>query len=167
MPEVTTAAQQDTGQQATPRARAATQATPMRMRLAEVERHDWVNNAEFGATLEDVKEPGYWAHMAKSLTPYDHIEVRVDDSTWLAHLLVLEVGRNWARVMVLNHWRLDGSDVSQTIVQEQFRIDWKGPQHKFAVIRLRDSAMMSKEHRTRELAQDWLRNYERTIGAAV
>jgi len=166
MPEVTTA--QDNAQQgAAQRPRVTTQATPMRMRLAEIERHDWVNNAEFGTTLDDVKEPGYWAHMAKQMTPYDHIECRVDDSTWLAHLLVLEVGRNWARVMVLNHWRLDGSDVAQTILQEQFRIDWKGPQHKFAVIRVRDNAMISKEHRTREQAQDALRNFERTLGAAT
>ena len=167
MPETITAPPQAqaTGQQ--PSRRTATQATPIRMRLAEVERQEWVCNCEFGTTIDDIQQPGYWAHMASKLKPYDHIEARVDDSTWLAHLLVLEAGRNWARVIVLNSWRLDSADISQTIAAEEHKVMWKGPQYKFSVIRVRDSALLSKEHRTREQADDWLRNYERTLNAAT
>jgi hypothetical protein len=169
MPEApTAAAAQATGQPEQSAApREVRQITADRMRLAEVERQEWCVNAYFGTTVEHVLQPGYWANMASKMKPYDHVEVRVDDSTWLAHLLVLEAGRNWARVMVLAKWRLDGADVAQSIVAEEFKIEFKGPQLKWCVIRKRDAAYMSQQHRERSQAEDWLRSYERTLNVAT
>lgn len=137
------------------------QINPMRVKLAEVDRQDWVATAEMGTTLEQIIEPSYWAHMASKLKPYDHIEVRVDDGIWLAQLLVKEAGRNWAAVLMLQSYKLETADVAQTR-SSKYKIDWKGPHLKFCVIRLEDGERL-QEQMTKRDAQVWLENYERTV----
>lgn len=143
--------------------RAKHQITSDRFKLAEVERQDWVCTAHFGTRIDEITDPAYWAHIASKLRPYDHIEVRVDDSSWIAEVLVLEAGRNWARVMITNKWTLDSADVSQTVT-ESYKVVWKGPMLKWSVVRLIDSAMLSKEHTNKSQAEDWLRSYEKSVG---
>lgn len=137
------------------------QINPMRVKLAEVDRQDWVATAEMGTTLEQIVEPSYWAHLASRLKPYDHIEVRVDDGIWLAQLLVKEAGRNWAAVLMLQSYKLETADVAQTR-SSKYKIDWKGPHLKFCVIRLEDGERLQEQMSKRD-AQVWLENYERTV----
>ncbi len=54
---------------------------PQRMKLAEYERQDWVINAEDGTSPDDLKDPGFWAHVSAQMKPYDHVEVRIDRTT--------------------------------------------------------------------------------------
>ena len=53
-----------------------------------------------GVTLDEIQVPGFWAHMAAYLRPYDHIEARADDGTWVAYLIVTGCDRTWARVVL-------------------------------------------------------------------
>lgn len=142
-------------------AKKSVQINPMRVKLAEVDRQDWVATAEMGTTLEQIIEPSYWAHMASRLKPYDHIEVRVDDGIWLAQLLVKEAGRNWAAVLMLQSYKLETADVSQTR-SSKYKVDWKGPHLKYCVIRLEDGERLQEQMNKRD-AQVWLENYERTV----
>jgi hypothetical protein len=144
--------------------------TPMidqsRMRLAEYERQDWVANIEFGVSQEDIMVPGFWAHMASYMKPYDHIEARADDGTWVAYLIVTGCDRTWARVALDRVVKLTSKDVSETVAV-QHRVEWKGPQNKFTVIRVADLEPIRNGFATKEEANQWMREHERTIGATV
>lgn len=136
-----------------------------RMRLSEYERQDWVANIEFGTTLEDILNPGYWAHMAAYLRPYDHIEARSDDGTWIACLIVTGCDRTWARVVVDRVIKLTTREVAETQARPVHKVEWKGPQNKFTVIRIADSEPIRAGFATKDEALLWLREHERTVGA--
>ena len=138
------------------------QITPSRMRLAEYDRQEWVANAPEGTTIEDLKEPGFWSLMASQFKPYDHIEVRAEDGTWVAELLVMGCDRTWARVFVKNTWTLTSADVamSQAVLHEVF---WRGPQHKWSVKRLTDQTCVKDGCATKDEAVQWLKEYEKAV----
>ncbi len=139
------------------------QLDPARMKLAEYERNDWVVNAELGTTLEDIQTTSFFAHMAKDMKMYDHIEVRIDDGTWLAYLIVLDTGRNWAKVKLLNHVCLiDGDAVPVASVMHS--VEFKGPQFKWSVIRLSDKEKIKTGCSTRIEAEAWMREHETVTG---
>lgn len=145
--------------------------TPMmdqtRMRLAEYERQDWVANIEYGLTPEDIMVPGFWAHMASQLKPYDHIEARSDDGLWIAYLIVTGCDRTWARVACDRLTKLSTKDVAETQAAIQHKVEWKGPQHKFTVIRVADAVALKTGFTTKEEASKWMTDHERTIGVTV
>lgn len=140
------------------------QVMPARMELAEQWRQDWVVNAEAGTTTDDVLKPDYWSHVAPRMRPYDHVEVRAEDGTWVMNLLVTGCDRNWARVVQVGDViKLTTADVAQSqAVSGKYKVEWKGPHHKHAVIRLSDQQMISNGHENRAQATAWMLDYERT-----
>ncbi len=134
---------------------------PNRKVLAESARNVWVVNAEAGTTLQDVLQPAFWAHCASTLRPYDHIEVRLETGEWVAELMVLSQGLTWAKVHVMHHYDLAMSQEAPPESQKH-QIKWRGPHLKWSVIRIADSSVL-QEGMEKEQAQDWLRNYERTV----
>lgn len=145
--------------------------TPMmdqtRMRLAEYERQDWVANIEFGLTVDDIMVPGFWAHMASQMKPYDHVEARSDDGTWIAHLIVTGCERTWARMALDRVVTLTTKDVAETQAIAMHKVEWKGPQNKFTVIRLADAAPIRTGFATKDEANAWMREHERMLGSTV
>jgi hypothetical protein len=139
--------------------------TATRMRSAEYERQVWVANIEYGVSIEDIMVPGFWAHMANKLRPYDHIEARADDGTWIAHLIVTGCDRTWARVAVDRVTKLTPKDISDTQAVQQHRVEWKGPHNKFVVIRIADNEPVKTGFGTKEDAAMWQREHERMLGA--
>lgn len=130
--------------------------------LAEYRRHDWVVNAPEGATVEDIKQPGFWALMAAELSPYDRIEVRADDGTWLAEGVVLGCDRTWAKVHVLNTYKLSTGDVALS-QSDQYSVEWKGPHKKWTVIRISDQEAVKDQCGTKEEATLWMREHEKVM----
>ena len=136
---------------------------PERFGLAEDMRHDFVANIPMGVTLEDVLEPSYWAHMAEMMVPLDHIEVRAEDGSWVAFLIVQFCERNYARV-VLDRIVKMSPDTEVPVASIKHRVEWKGPQLKYCVIRVADSQILKREVKTKEEANAWLLEHERTVG---
>lgn len=134
---------------------------PSRMRLAEYDRQEWTVNAELGTSLEDVLLPSYWAHMAEQMKQYDHIEVRIDDGSWVAFLLVTSCDRTWAKVKMLSKIDLD-DDMSTPITSKLHEVKWRGPQLKFSVIRLSDNKVIKEGIGDKLEAYRWMQEYERT-----
>ena len=135
---------------------------PSRMQPAEYNRQDFVANAEVAHTVDDLLQPGYWSHMAAQLNAYDHIEVRADDGSWLVELLVTEVGKNYAKVIIRHKYDL--VNVTEApVLSEQHKIEFKGPQKKHVVIRVSDGQSIKEGISKREEAEAWLKDYERTI----
>jgi len=131
-----------------------------RFREAEFLRHDWVVTAEFGTTIEEVRDEGYFAHVAARLSPYDEITVRVDDGIWMAKLVVLECGRNWARTAMLHFYKLTTTDIARTMSMPKVNIIWKGPHLKFCVIRASDNSIIAQELGTEDAARSWITSHE-------
>ena len=133
---------------------------PERIGLAEDKRHDWVVDAEFGTTLEQVLEPSYWSHMASQMVPGDHIEVRAEDFSWVAYLIVHYSERTYAKVVLDRIVRIESSSEAPA-VSLKHKTEWKGPHHKWVVIRISDSQMLHSGCKTRIEADEWLRNHEK------
>jgi hypothetical protein len=145
-----------------PAAKTARILNPQRMGLAEQLRQDWVVNAEEGTSVEEVLDPQYWAHMAMHLQPMDRIDVRAETGDWLLELLVINTGRNWAQMHLLaRHDLVKRAETMPASVKH--RVEWKGPQLRWCVIRNGDNEMLQKGME-KQAAIDWLSGYEKTTG---
>jgi len=138
---------------------------PSRFGLAEFERQDWVATAEMGIKPEDLLDPGYWAHVSARMKPFDRIEIRAEDGSWIAELLVLGCDRNWAKIHIMSAHNLTNTDVSQTqSASIQHKVEWKGPHKKFVVIRLADSNILKEGIADKAEAYLWMREHEKVTG---
>jgi hypothetical protein len=137
---------------------------PGRMKAAEYERRDWVVNAPQGTIPEDIQDPAFWALHAAKLSPYDHVEVRADDGTWIAQCIVLGCERTWARVHTLAVHRLTSADVAMTQAAREaarFELKFRGPADKWCVIRRKDGAIVKDGCHTKDQAHAWMKEHEK------
>lgn len=135
---------------------------PARMQLSEYLRNDWVVTAEQGTTPADIVNPAYFAHMAQQMKPYDHVEVRIDDGSWLAELIVLQVERNWVLVKVLAFHEL-ADNRGQDTAPSVYETAWKGPHLKWSVLRKSDSENIKSGFSDRVSADAAMRDLERLV----
>lgn len=138
--------------------------TPGRMALAEHWRQDWCINAEGGTTPEDITKSGYFAHVAEMLKPYDHIEVRSEDGAWMARLIVINADRNWAHVKMLDFFELAEGGTDVEAAAKKNSVEFKGPHHKWSVIRLVDGEKIKTGCASRDEATTWMNEYEKVAG---
>lgn len=133
---------------------------PERFGEAEFKRHDFVADIPAGTTLEQILEPAYWAHVSKDMDPFDHIEARAEDGSWVAYLVVLFAERTYARVKLDRAVKIDEA-IEQADKYAKHKVEWKGPHFKFAVIRMSDNAKVQDGFKTRPEADAWMRNHEK------
>lgn len=123
----------------------------------------FVHRAPIGIRLQQLLEQEYWSHVSQDMTPYSEVSVRAEDGTFYAKLLVLDCGRSWARMQVLGHWPLTTADVAQSQSQApkavDFKIEYKGPNRKYVVLRLSDQAAIHEGEARKEGAEIWLKEY--------
>lgn len=132
--------------------------SPERFKSAEYERAIHIANADEGTYPEDITMPDYWAHAAAQMKPWDRIEVRANDGTWFAELLVLDVSRQWAKVHVLGVHRFSDFDTSLTAALNlPYFVTHKGPQLKWCVVRRVDSAIVHQEASSPDDATQWMK----------
>ena len=145
-------------QQAAPVRKPPTALSPERFKNAEFERQVHVANADEGTQPGDLLSADYWSHAAAQMKPWDRIEVRANDGTWFAELLVLDVNRNWAKVAMLSLTKLTSIDVSQSGAQAAmpYRVEYKGPQLKWVVIRKTDQEVVHSGETSVEGATLWM-----------
>lgn len=135
---------------------------PERFGLAEHRRQEFVANLPMDISLKDACDPGYWAHVADQMQPMDHIELRAEDGSWVADLIVAFCDRNYAKVVLKSITKLD-EDQSAPAASIKLKVEWKGPQLKYAVIRTSDSQILRSEMRTRDEAVQWMTAHEKTM----
>lgn len=142
------------------------QLAPGRRKDREFENRDHCVTAEAGTTMDDVVRPEFWAHVAPQLRPYDEIRVRTDDGVFYARVLVMSVGRNWAKVHILECHSLTSKDVdmSQAEAYEGFEIKYRGPHCRFSVIRKGDKSVIQENLGTKGEAEAWLADHVRRVG---
>lgn len=138
---------------------------PQRIGLSEERRQEWVVDAEEGTTIEDIMDPAYWAHMASQFQMFDHIEVRLETGEWIAELIVLTPGRNYARVFLKAKHDLAGESRDIPASAITHKVEFKGPQRKHVVIRIADGAVIQEGIPSKTEANAWLSAYLKTTQA--
>lgn len=132
-----------------------------RLGLAEHKRQEWVVDAEEGVSVEDVLDPMYWAHVAGKFNIHDRVEVRQETGEWILELIIVGVGKNWARMFVAAAHELSKTVAEAPRVAIKHKVEYKGAHKKHCVIRLADSALLQEGFATKALAEEWLANHER------
>lgn len=111
----------------------------------------WIVKPEATATVEDLLEPGYWAHVARQIRAGDRVEAVPDDRSYYAEFFVLAASSNWAKLVLLREETLIKD--SGKSVDGEFAIGFAGP-HKWRVTRGKE--VLSKGHDDKESATKWL-----------
>lgn len=131
-----------------------------RLEQSEFKTLNWVIDAPQGVTPEDILRPEFWSGVAEDLKPFNRIEVRADDGTWMTELLVLIASRAWASVHVLHHHDLTTGDVDQTLAAEMaepFFYKYMGRSRMHCVIRRSDNEVVFENGQSQVEARAWLK----------
>lgn len=136
-----------------------------RLKGAEYERIVHVATPGAGHTRADMLRPAYWSHVSPKLKPYDRVEVRAEDGTYFAELLVLACDRTWARMYALSWHELSTADVSLTeAVSASSKFEVKHtPGLRWHVVRKSDRQVMMRDGQTRDEAETWVKEYVKTV----
>jgi len=81
----------------------------------------WV--IEKGHTLEDLKNPEYWGHIAGKLRTNDHIWCAAEDNSFYCLARVVANASTWAKVQILLLTEDAGIEVDPTPERELYKID--------------------------------------------
>jgi hypothetical protein len=136
---------------------------PNRFKEASAVRNIWVVTPEDGMTMDDVVKGEFWAHIGDKLRPMDRIEVLPDNGSFFAELIVRSCGRQYANVQVLRHVEFDKAEDRSP--SEQFEVQWKGPHHKHAVVRLSDKTVLQNGFDNKSAALAWLSSNLNSLAA--
>ena len=129
--------------------------------LAEHDRREFVAFAAHGVTIDDVTEPGYWAHVAEKFQPFrTYIDVVAEDGSWYAKLFVIASERNWAKVDVVYHKSVGKKEVAKP--ESNYDVNF-APAQKWRVVRKSDKEVMAKDIDSKDDAYKWLKDYEERI----
>lgn len=132
---------------------------------AEYESNAYVAHPEAGEAFEEVLQPIYWAHVARSLRPWDKIDIRPADFSYYAELIVTASGPQWAKVAVLRKVDFGKNDkAAETLIPDGYDIKHRGAAG-WCVVRLEDREVLHEKAGTKADAAQWLAKHLKTINA--
>jgi hypothetical protein len=132
--------------------------TTARMKPAAYVRNIYAITPESGTTVEAIQEKEFWVHIAGNLHISDRLEVIPEDFAYYAELLVVAVGRTWAKVKLLQHYRLDVDE--EASLEPQHRVVWRGQKAKHSVVRISDSAVVKEGFDSKPSAVEYMNALE-------
>lgn len=133
-----------------------------RLKGAEFERIIYVATPGHGASIDSLMRPECWSAVAPKLRPWDHIEVRAEDGSYYAELLVLACDRAWAKVHILKYDALSTPDVSLTQIHSAYEIKHT-PNLRWHIVRKSDRHIVKDSMQLRTDAEAALREHLRTV----
>lgn len=118
----------------TPQTQTSTAAPPPRRimgRPQTFKRRDYVAldyhwTIEKGHTVDDLKNPDYWGHIAGKLRPYDHIWFASEDGSLYGLARVIAVASTWAKVQIVFEAHSDPMEVDPTPERGLYKVDHIG-----------------------------------------
>ena len=128
---------------------------------AESKRNVWVADIDPKLIVDDILEPGYWAHVAAQMTPMDLIEARWEDGARIVTLRVLYCERTYAKVRLVATEELGGIVAEAPESVKKHYVEWKGTTLKHCVIRKSDGMVVSSGHREKNGAIAWMVEHEK------
>lgn len=128
---------------------------------AEFAREHWCVTVAHGTTVKDLMKPEVWGNVAAKLRPWAIVEVRAEDGSFFAWLVVLAAERTWAKVDVLLEKKLTTTDVSKTQASgvPGYSYQWKGAKNMHCIVRESDGELVHKEARSKADALHWLEEH--------
>ncbi len=141
----------------------APQLHPSRFALAGHKRNLYFVTPAEGTTLDEVLQPVFWSHVAARLRPTDRVEVHAEDGSWFAELAVRDAGHLHATLVPLRVFEFD--EIERHAASADHQVQWKGPHHRWTVVRLSDGQFVKTECASREEAQMWLAGNARMLRA--
>ena len=137
-----------------------------RLFLARSAQNEWVYLVDAGVPYEAALKPDFWAAFASKFTPYDRIEVRIEDGSWIGWLRVIDNGLIWVKVFQEREPLIISERPSERAVPiDGHTIKWNGPADKWAVIRDSDRAKLQAGFQTRDAAMIWLSGHLKALAA--
>jgi len=138
---------------------------PPEFQAAEYQRQDMIARPEPGTILPEMIVPAYWANVARSLKPLDRIEVRPQDGTWWAELLVRVVEPLAVGVHVLRSVDFaKAAEQQEAEAPDGYEFKHRG-NRRWCVLRRSDNAVLREDEATRESAAAWLVGHLRKLAA--
>tara|TARA_R110000868_G_scaffold411755_1_gene708898 strand:- start:17797 stop:18267 length:471 start_codon:yes stop_codon:yes gene_type:complete len=137
---------------------------PARMKGGDFVRQIHCATAFDDTKPEDLLIPEYWAHVAASLHPWDRVEVVANDGSWWAELMVLDCGRNYARMAIMRDFDLSGKTNQAPLDMKAYTVKHRGPHSKWSVIRISDGAVVHEGSEKQDMADAWLKNHLIALG---
>lgn len=134
-----------------------------RIKLIEFARQTHHVVPEDGTKFEDILKEVFWSMVAYKFKPSDIIEVHAEDGSYYAQLYVRACGSNWAKVSPILVARFE--DEVKAPDSDEFKIEWKGPHRKFAVIRISDNECIKDGFELRELAANYMKSHQKMMAA--
>ena len=129
---------------------------PDAFRHAEHEVQRWLVYAKPDAEKKHLEDPKYWTNVAYMLRVPAELVIWAEDGTWKKWATVHACDRNWAKITI--DAEFDYGKQKAKVEDPDMRVEWAGPMHKWRVVRT-DGEVLSKDHQTKELAGEWLRNH--------
>ena len=139
-----------------------------RFHSAEFKRQIWVVDVEQNTKLDDIANPAFWGNVSNQMSQFDWIEVRCEDGSWIAELLVLEsVPNAYTRVKVMSCFELEEREAAQDAVTgpSGYEVFHRGTHHKWAVKRLSDNEVIHNGEPTRSAAYAWVAEHMKAVAA--
>lgn len=135
-----------------------------RFETAQAARNLWCVTTEPGTTKEQIMQPDFWAHVARQMQPFDKIEVRCDDSSYYGEFIVLDVGRNEARIREINFVSLEYKpELIEQTSMSGLEPAWRGPKLRWCVERKHDKARLVDGLADKADAYTWITNHEKKV----
>lgn len=137
-----------------------------RIQSQEFARNIWIIHPEVGTQPEDLLSPDYWSNITHQLHQKDRIEAWSEDLKWYAEYLVLDVGRNWAKVHLCDASveELHAFEPqSAASILPGHTIEYAGLVAKWRVIRDKDKATVKDRCATNGEAISWLTEYAKGL----
>lgn len=139
-----------------------TQLMPARFQGAEFVRNQWAVISEAGTPVEALSNPAYWAHVSAKMRPRDRVEVFCEDGSYYAEFLVLDAGKLFAKVALLNSYQISPvTPGSMGDLPPGYAVKYQGAQFKWSV--LRGTERLHDGSATEADARRWLDDHLKVV----
>lgn len=108
-------------------------------------------------SFDEVLKPSFWTHVGQMLKPWDRIEVRPEDLSYIAEVVVVEAGPLFAKVALVDKRALEVKSEDASALT----IEFVGGKHRVR----RGSDVMKGDFATKKDAQRWVDDFVGTKAA--
>lgn len=137
-----------------------------RLHLARSAQNEWVYFVEANTPYPATLRPDYWAAFSAKFNPYDKIEVRCEDGSWIGYLRVIDSGQNWLRVVEERPiFYIEERPGDRAVNIDGHTVKWQGSVDRWTVIRDNDRAKLMAGFATRDAAMTWLNGHLKAMAA--
>lgn len=141
------------------------QKLPMKMfSLARSAKQFWCVTIPDSMPYRQVFDSAFWNHVARQLSPRDHIIVDAEDGSYNAELIVADCGELYAKVQELRYTEFrDRVEVGEGAQMPRHTIKFAGPHARWRVIRESDKAVLQEGLATKQAAEAWLSHHVKPV----